>query len=211
MSEVESDDTKHDVSISQSEEGQDISPELAVLIAIIVAFVLLVTIMTAYYWLKKIRGEKPPIDFQSDYDSSFQDIGRMHAFKKTSSQVIMITAPGGETYQADSDWDIDIDPDFSFRDFMSVKDVDDSRYKSSQDIASLSTFKSCSHQENKSVSLCSEMSDRSCEQESVNPTPTIKFNFEKKNGGIPSSKDALPSSLGPGNRGSETLELGAEF
>ena len=208
MSEAESDDSKHHVSVSESGEGQDISPELAVLIATIVAFVLLVIIMVTFYWLKKIRGEKSQIDFQSDYDNSFQDIG-MNAFKKTTSQVIMITAPGGEVFQADSDWDIDNDCDF--RDFMSVKDVDDSRYKSSQDIASLSTFKSCSHQEDKSLSLCSEMSDRSCEQESVNPTPTVKFNFEKQNGGIPSGKDALLSNLGPENQGSETLKQGAEF
>ena len=74
MSEAESDDSKHHVSVSESGEGQDISPELAVLIATIVAFVLLVIIMVTLYWLKKIRGEKSQIDFQSDYDNSFQDI-----------------------------------------------------------------------------------------------------------------------------------------
>lgn len=193
-------------------EGLEIPPGLAVLIAIISAFVLMVIIMIVFYWLKKLHGEKSQVDLESDYNSSFQHMGiAMSGYKKTASQVIMITAPGGETFQADQDCDHD---DHDFRDFLSVKDVDISRYKSSQDIASLNTFKSCSSADN-SLSLCSEMTDnsRDCqhEQESVNPTPAIKFYFGKENRGLPSGKDTLPSSLPPSIRGNETIERGAEF
>ena len=197
--------------LRESGEGLEIPPGLAVLIAIIAAFVLLVIIMIVFYWIRKLHGEKSQVDLESDYNSSFQHMGiPMSGYKKTASQVIMITAPGGETFQADQDGDNDYD----FRDFLSVKDVDISRYKSSQDVVSLNTFKSCSSVDN-SLSLCSEMTDnsRECqqEQESVNPTPAIKINFEKENKGIPSGKDTLPSSLPPNIRGNETIERGAEF
>ena len=210
MSESEEDSLQD---LRETGERLQIQPGLAILIAIIVAFVLLVIIMIIFYGCKKLHGEKTQVDLESDYNSSFQHAGiAMSGYKKTASQVIMITAPGGETFQADQD----CDNDYDFRDFLSVKDVDISRYKSSQDIASLNTFKSCSDVEvDKSLSLCSEMTNnsRECqhEQESVNPTPAIKINFEKKSKGIPSGKDTLPSSLPPSIRGNETIERGAEF
>ena len=215
MTESKSDDSFQDFSVGESKERQEmgITPGLAVLIAIIVAFVLLVIITVTFYWLKKIHGEKSSqVNFMSDYNNSFQNIA-MSGYKKTASQVIMITAPGGETFQADQDGDTDYD----LRDFMSVKDVDISRYRSSQDIASLNTFRTCSSvEDDKSLSLCSEITNnsRECQQEeeSVNPTPAIKFHFEKEeNRVLPSVKDALPSNLTPGIRRNGTLERGSEF
>ena len=45
-----------------------------------------------------------------------------------------------------------------FKDFQSVKDVDITRYKSSLDVKSLNSFKTCSGDDD--LSLCSKMSDR---------------------------------------------------
>ena len=139
MTELVIHENSDDISVNESENGVEISPGLAALVALIAVVVVLVIIILACYFFKRIGGGK-----------------------NRESPAIMLTAPGGDTSQGEAEANIDND----FRDFLSVKDVDVTSFKSSQDISSPNTFKSCVLGEALNAcsvddrSLCSEMSDR---------------------------------------------------
>jgi len=132
----------------------------------------------------------------------------MRNLSKTNSQMIIISEADSTVNRHDDSDDIDDGP----VDFLSVRDLNVTRYNSAKDLQSLSTYRSVNSVDD---SVCSRISDRSWlfKQESYNPTPNVKLNFEEctNENFATISKESLTTLSTFKTASSETLKAGTEF
>jgi len=132
---------------------------------------------------------------------------------KSNSQMIIISEADSTVRNSEEDDDLDDDGPV---DFLSVRDLNVTRYNSAKDLQSLSTYKSVRSVTAENISMCSKISDRSWifKQESFNPTPTAKLDFQEYTNDrkfCAKSKESLTTLSTFKTASSETLKAGTEF